>query len=303
MHGTLHAAEVALEALKLMGLLMVRSVAFVGLGLAVARWARAKLIRGASGPTWRELRLAVGTNAVDALFVATAGALGAWRFSTTTPLTFLTTFALVAVAYEVFFYVAHRALHHPALFFLHADHHRTVDTNALTSMAFSIPERVILQAGATLITGVLSRLFPTSEAAVLTYFSLNFALNVWGHVGVEVLPARWASSPLGKLFITTTFHAQHHHDGRGHFGLFTQVLDRLCLTVHPTYDARWSRDVSAAGEAQRLGLGAERERRGAEAGRWTARRGTGTAARRPSAAVSAARAVTSLGVENCTPVA
>lgn len=230
---------VAVEALTLAGLLVARAAAWVGVGLLVAWLARRRRIGALAPPTWREARLALGTIVVDAAFVASAGALGAWRFAPTTPLNFAATFALVAVAYEVFFYAAHRALHHPRLFFLHADHHRTRDTNALTSMAFSVPERLILQAGATVITGGLSRLVPTSEAAVLVYFSLNFALNVWGHLGVELLPARWARSAVGRFFITTTFHALHHHDGRGHFGLFTQVLDRWLGTLHARYDAAW----------------------------------------------------------------
>ena len=93
-------------------------------------------------------------------------------------------------------------------------------------------------------------------------------MNVLGHSNLEVFPARFTQSPWGRWLITPTYHALHHARYRGHYGLFTQCLDRAFETVWPDYERVQQRAASARDSrrctngSERLIVGAHREPRG-----------------------------------------
>lgn len=147
------------------------------------------------------------------------------------------TFAWMFVTFEVWFYLVHRLLHLRALYFLHAQHHIAHVTDPLTSLSFSIPERVFLIGGALGILGLGTFFLPLTLSGAVLYLLLNYALNVYGHSNTEWMPAWFVRSALGRVFFTTTFHAMHHARYEGHYGLFTVVLDRLLGTAFSDYEA------------------------------------------------------------------
>lgn len=131
------------------------------------------------------------------------------------------------VWYEVYFYYTHRWMHHPKLFWIHRLHHARRATNAATSLMFSTTERLILIFGAVGLPGLVSQFHVLPAASVSFYFLVNYILNVYEHLNVELLPSPLAQGKVGRWMATANSHSLHHQTYRGNYGLFTQVLDRL----------------------------------------------------------------------------
>jgi lathosterol oxidase len=147
----------------------------------------------------------------------------------------LLTYAWMFVGFEVWFYVSHRLLHTRALYRLHAQHHVAQVTDVLTSLSFSLAERLVLMGGGFGLVLLAQGLIPVSRAGVMAYMLTNYTLNVLGHSNTEWLPERFVSSWAGRVFFTPTFHALHHARYQGHYGLFTVLMDRWGGTAFEDY--------------------------------------------------------------------
>jgi sterol desaturase/sphingolipid hydroxylase (fatty acid hydroxylase superfamily) len=79
------------------------------------------------------------------------------------------------------------------------------------------------------------------------YLLFTYVLNVFGHTNVEALPASLPRTWAGRLIVSGSFHALHHARLQGHYGLFTQVLDRLCGTYFEDYPHVHARAASSHG--------------------------------------------------------
>jgi len=148
----------------------------------------------------------------------------------------LLTFAVMFVWFEVWFYVTHRLMHTQALYFIHKQHHVAKVTDPLAALSFSLAERAILIVGALGFAALISRWRPIPLAGLGLYFFFNYVFNVLGHANVELFPAGFARTWFGRLYVTATYHSMHHARYHGNYGLFTQVLDRLCATVWGDYE-------------------------------------------------------------------
>jgi Delta7-sterol 5-desaturase len=136
------------------------------------------------------------------------------------------------VMQDAYFYFTHRALHHPRLFpLMHRVHHRSLDPSPLASFAF--------HPGEALIEGVfgvsVALLLAPPVSAMIVFQLIAFFINLYGHLGVELLPARYAQGVGFVLLNTTTHHHQHHGTMNYNFGLYFQWWDRLLGTNHPRY--------------------------------------------------------------------
>lgn len=215
------------------------------LWLARSPWAAAhRIVKRAEGAiSWKRdflpaLRTILLDSAVTALFLST-GWLVALRGQSllSVALTFLGFF----VWFEVFFYYQHRLFHTKALYWMHADHHDRKATNPFTSLAFSVTERLVILMGSIGAGAILSHWIPISIDGMGLYFLFNYVMNVYGHLNVEVIPPRIVNTFFGRVANTTTYHALHHEKYRGHYGLFTQVLDRVHGTKFADYEVRQER--------------------------------------------------------------
>lgn len=219
----------------------VRSLLIAGgssIWIHFSSWAKSKIIVPiASGPSYlSEIGLGARTLFLDALFVVAMIqikllSLDIHASATGTILTVVVLFVWV----EIYFYYSHRILHHKSLYWIHRHHHQGRATNPWTSLSFSILERGILLFGAAGVPAIASQFLPVSFQGFYLYFLLNYTLNVYGHLNVEVAPAWFVETFLGKIFLTTSYHALHHLRYRGHYGLFTQVLDRIHGTKFADY--------------------------------------------------------------------
>ncbi len=223
------------------GYYFLRTVIFAGLASKFLESSKlAKLKKVYQIPIERaQIMTELGSNVVILLFDALIAALllyfDLFRSSSDEAFAFFSTFLLMFVWLEIWFYISHRLLHHRALYFIHAQHHQAKVTGPLTALSFSLFERVILMLGATALPALLSFWFPLSFTGYAFYFTVNYALNIFAHLNVELIPPSWLQRPWGRVLNATSFHALHHGRYNGHFGLFTPFLDRIFGTDFTDY--------------------------------------------------------------------
>ena len=192
----------------------------------------------------------------DAAIIIAVGKLGWIHFSPSTIASTLLTFALTFVWYEIWFYLVHRALHETRLYRIHAIHHEAAVPHPLSVLTFSIAERAIMLAGLIGFIALLSYVLPVATVGLTIYGLVNHILAVIGHSNVEVYPRDWLERPIGKVWSTVTHHALHHERERGHYGLFTCVLDDLFGSSFADYP-RLQKLAAAGQHLDRLEDGAQ----------------------------------------------
>lgn len=244
---------VLLTILALSLIIALRSAIIVGVAFLWLRFAgfaqRRRIFRlpYAAGQLASELRAALPVIVLDAAAITAVGVLGLLPVASPTLFNTLAGFVLMFVWFEVWFYAAHRLMHQPRFYWIHRQHHVAKVVDPLSSLSFSLVERAILLVGALGFAIAITHLMPISAAGLSAYALVNYLLNVVGHSNVEIFPAWFVESRLGRYIVTPTFHALHHARYRGHYGLFTSVLDRAFNSVFPDYSAVQQRASEGAG--------------------------------------------------------
>lgn len=223
-----------------LGLSGALKVSMVGLGwwaAGLAAGARRRIYRRplAPGQLRSEAWAAVRVVLFDAVLVAAFRVVYQSRLAPFSVGATVATFAFLFVGFEVWFYATHRLLHTRALYRFHAQHHVAQVTNPLTSLSFSLVERMVLLGGNFGLVILALEVIPVTQAGVALYIVSNYVLNVVGHGNTEWLPERFVSTWLGRQVLTPTFHAMHHARYQGHYGLYTTVLDRWFGTAFDDY--------------------------------------------------------------------
>ncbi|WP_212004904.1 sterol desaturase family protein [Chitinophaga sp. HK235] len=140
--------------------------------------------------------------------------------------------ALSLVVHDTYFYWMHRLLHHPKLFKLtHLVHHQSINPSPWTSYSFHFLEAAAEGGVLVLITCIM----PLHPLTVLLFTITGFIINVYGHLGYELMPRWLRHSWLFEVINTSVHHNLHHRKFKGNYGLYFRVWDRLMGTEHPDY--------------------------------------------------------------------
>ena len=140
--------------------------------------------------------------------------------------------ALMILIHDVYFYWAHRAMHHPRLFrAFHAVHHRSTNPSPWAAFAFH-PLEAVVEAS---VIFVFVFLFPVHPLAVVSWLLFMTAYNVYGHLGWEVYGAGADRRGLLQWLNTSVSHNMHHQYARANYGLYFTWCDKLFGTVDPRY--------------------------------------------------------------------
>ncbi len=145
-------------------------------------------------------------------------------------------FALII--HDTYFYWMHRLLHHPTLFkHAHLLHHKSTNPSPWTSYAFHGFEAV----AEGLILPLLLFILPMHPIAISLFIVAGFIINVYGHLGYEIMPLSFRRSFLFEILNTSVHHNLHHSKFKGNYGLYFRVWDRLMKTEHPDYVSNYDR--------------------------------------------------------------
>jgi sterol desaturase/sphingolipid hydroxylase (fatty acid hydroxylase superfamily) len=111
---------------------------------------------------------------------------------------------------------------------VHRLHHLSVAPNHFTALSFH-PVEAILQA---LYLPLIVFLLPvyTPVFIFFIYYS-SFLMNIVGHCGYEIFPESFSRTWLGRISNTPAYHDNHHLYGKGNYGLYTPIWDRLMGTI------------------------------------------------------------------------
>lgn len=135
--------------------------------------------------------------------------------------------------HDLYFYVAHRIMHHPKLFrWIHKVHHQSTNPSPWTAYAFH-PFEAVIEA---MITLLLVFTVPTHALVIILFMLFQIAYNVYGHMGFELFPKGFHKTWIGQWINTGVAHNLHHHRFHGNYGLYTLIWDRMFGTLREDYD-------------------------------------------------------------------
>lgn len=145
---------------------------------------------------------------------------------------------LALLIHDTYFYWMHRLLHHPKLFALtHVLHHQSTNPSPWTSYSFHIVESF----AEALVLLPIVWLIPMHPLGIALFMLSSFVINVYGHLGYEIMPRWFRHTVLFKIFNTSVFHNFHHSKFKGNYGLYLRFWDRLMGTEHPGYEKEYDR--------------------------------------------------------------
>lgn len=149
------------------------------------------------------------------------------------PLWYLGATVLIGlVIHDTYFYWMHRLLHHDKLFKLtHLVHHRSTNPSPWTSYSFHLLEAV----AEGLVLVILVCVMPMHPLGVLLFTIAAFGINVYGHLGYELMPRNFRHSWLFGVLNSSVYHNLHHSKFKGNYGLYFRIWDRVMGTEHPDY--------------------------------------------------------------------
>ncbi len=148
--------------------------------------------------------------------------------------------SLVALilAHDTWFYWTHRLMHWRPLFGLfHRVHHLSHNPTPWASFSFHPLEAVVQAAIFPLMVLVL----PMHWVVALLWLLYMTVMNVFGHLGFEILPAKFLRSRILRWHNTSVHHNMHHRYVHCNYGLYLNVWDRLMGTNHPRYEQEYER--------------------------------------------------------------
>jgi ring-1,2-phenylacetyl-CoA epoxidase subunit PaaE len=134
---------------------------------------------------------------------------------------------IVLLVSDGWFYWTHRWLHHPKIYkYIHAVHHKSLDTTPYTTFSFHPIEGVLN----TVWVLPMVMVMPVSLFALGIVQVLGMFNNIKSHFGYELYPKFFAKVfPFNQL-ITSTHHNIHHTRYNGNYALMIRFWDIVCGT-------------------------------------------------------------------------
>lgn len=145
---------------------------------------------------------------------------------------------LSLVIHDTYFYWMHRLMHHKKIFrFTHKVHHQSTNPSPWSSYSFHILEAVA-EGGILL---VLAFTLPMHAEMLLLFTVVSLIINVYGHLGYEIMPKGLRNSFLFEVINTSVYHNLHHSKFKGNYSLYFRWWDKLMKTENPDYVKEYDR--------------------------------------------------------------
>jgi lathosterol oxidase len=212
-----------------------------------ARYSRAKIQprHARSKDFFREIRHSILSGLILAAtaFVVVSGPLRPYtliytRFSDYPVWWIPVSLVLTLVVHDTYFYWMHRGLHHDRIFrYTHLVHHESTNPSPWASYSFHFIEAFL--EGAVII--VLAFVMPLHPLTILLFTFVSFFINVYGHLGYEIMPRSLRHSIWFEIINTSLYHNLHHRKFKGNYSLYFRFWDRWMGTEHPDYVKEYDR--------------------------------------------------------------
>lgn len=138
--------------------------------------------------------------------------------------------AILVALQDAWFYWTHRLLHTRAFYRFHKRHHLKTAPSVLSSDDSTIVDTLFAHTFYALVPFVV----PVPPLVLLAHRLLDQVSGMIGHAGFEHLASATVRKPWPM--ICTIFHDQHHQHFSYNYGIYTSVWDRVCGTLHASYD-------------------------------------------------------------------
>jgi sterol desaturase/sphingolipid hydroxylase (fatty acid hydroxylase superfamily) len=140
---------------------------------------------------------------------------------------------LAIVFHDTYFYWMHRMMHHKKIYRqVHLVHHKSTNPSPWASYSFHFLEAIIEG----LVIVPILFLIPMHLYTVSIFITLSFMINVYGHLGFEIVPARFRNSIWFKILNTSVYHNMHHSHVQGNYSLYFRHWDRWMKTENKNYE-------------------------------------------------------------------
>ena len=140
---------------------------------------------------------------------------------------FVVSIVLMMVLHDMYFYWTHRLLHLPGWYQkIHFIHHQSVNPSPFTSLSFH-PVEAIIQAT---ILPLIVLIIPAHPFSIFIFLIFMVYKNVRGHAGYEFTSPAERQKNQKWLQSYSIDHNEHHLYGRGNYGLYFNLWDRLMHT-------------------------------------------------------------------------
>jgi lathosterol oxidase len=145
------------------------------------------------------------------------------------------------VIHDTYFYWMHRAIHLKFWYkHIHKVHHLSTNPSPFASFAFHFIESALEG----LIIVILAFALPLHPIALFAFTFSSFMINVYGHLGYEIMPNFVKKTPIFNIFNTSVHHNMHHHYFEKNYGLYFRFWDKIMGTEHPEYENRFEQITS-----------------------------------------------------------
>jgi sterol desaturase/sphingolipid hydroxylase (fatty acid hydroxylase superfamily) len=146
---------------------------------------------------------------------------------------------LMFAIHDVWHYALHRLCHDVPFLYkhVHKTHHSFSTPTPWSADAFHPLDALVNISFLPLFVLVL----PVHALALKGYLILAVVLNTLGHSGYELMPKGLTRHPVLRFLNSTTAHDIHHQKVHCNYGLYTNILDRLLGTWHPSTAATYER--------------------------------------------------------------
>ena len=145
---------------------------------------------------------------------------------------------LSLVIHDTYFYWMHRLLHHKSIFrYTHHVHHQSTNPSPWAAYSFHVWEAIA--DGAIII--LLVFLLPMHTVTLFLFAVIGFIINVYGHLGYELMPKGLRRSFLFNIINTSVYHNIHHSKFHGNYSLYFRHWDRWMKTENPDYVKEYDR--------------------------------------------------------------
>ncbi|WP_417671545.1 sterol desaturase family protein [Roseibium sp.] len=139
-------------------------------------------------------------------------------------------FVVSLILHDTWFYWGHRILHTKPFYRFHKPHHMNITPTVWSNDAGSTVDTLFAHSYYALVLFVV----PMPAVVFLAHRIFDQVSAMVGHAGFEHFAAPSARNPWPLL--CTLYHDQHHQHFVYNYANYFSFWDRLCGTIHPTYD-------------------------------------------------------------------